>query len=132
MRVYLDACTIIYAHEGSQDLRDKIAVWLDKAVIGGVVMTSSLSRLECRVKPLRDNDMGLLALYDGFFSRRSLLKLPIDDAVLDHAAAMRVAYRIRTPDAIHLASAKLAAADVFLTGDVDLQRCTDVNVVLIS
>lgn len=131
MKVYLDACAIVYAHEGCESLRAAVAAWVGKAASDGEVMTSSLSRLECTVKPLRERDEALLAVYTRFFQRRSLRTVLLSDAVLDRAALLRASLRIKTPDALHLASAIVAQADVFVTGDVALQQCKDVNVVLV-
>jgi uncharacterized protein len=134
MRLYLDACAIIYAHEGVEGCRTSVTNWLAKAggTTDGMVMTSSLSRLECRVRPLRDSDAILLGLYDAFFARRSLAVLPVSDAVLDQATQLRAVLNIKTPDAIHLASAMLNSADVFLTNDASLQRCKALNVVILG
>ena len=111
-----------------------MVVWLAKAgnTPDSVIMTSSLSRLECRVRPLRENNTTLLALYDRFFARRSLAVISVSDAVLDRATQLRAALNIKTPDAIHLASAILNSADVFLTNDASLQRCKDTNVVILG
>ena len=38
----------------------------------------------------------------------------------------------KSPDAIHLATAMLIGADVFLAGDAQLERCTEVHVVTID
>ena len=134
MRLYLDACAIIYAHEGIEACRVAVTQWIAKTdgTAGSMVMTSSLSRLECRVRPLRGNDTGLLGLYDDFFARHSLMVLPVSDAVLDQATKLRASLNIKTPDAIHLASAMLSSADVFLTNDVSLRRCKEINVVILG
>lgn len=132
MRLYLDACAIIYAHEGTAACREAVADWLAKAGSNGAVMTSSLSRLECRVRPLRDNNTSLLHTYERFFSRRSLQVIPISDTVLDRATQLRATLNLKTPDAIHLASAIENGADAFLTNDVSFRRCNDVNVVLLG
>ena len=134
MRLYLDACVIIYAHEGVEACRAAVVEWLAKAgkTPDSVIMTSSLSRLECRVRPLRENNTTLLALYDRFFARRSLAVISVSDAVLDRATQLRAAQNIKTPDAIHLASAILNSADVFLTNDASLQRCKDTNVTILG
>jgi predicted nucleic acid-binding protein len=52
--------------------------------------------------------------------------LPIDRAVLDHATVLRAKYGLKTPDAIHVATACVAKASVFITGDADLARCSEV------
>jgi predicted nucleic acid-binding protein len=56
----------------------------------------------------------------------------LDLAVADRAAALRGQYRLRTPDAIQLATALEAGADAFLTNDQQLSRVTEVPVLLID
>jgi hypothetical protein len=98
----------------------------------GTLVTSRLSRLECRVKPLPDRDSHLLSLYDGFFARPRLELSEITSAVVDKATElMRVAYKFKTPDALHLATAIEAKADFFLTGDANLQKCSEIPVTLL-
>lgn len=131
MTVYLDACAIVYVHEGTSEVRDSVAAWLKKASGDGAVMTSALSRLECRVKPMREHNGSVPALYDQFFLRQSLRILPLSDAVLDKATELRAGLGIKTPDALHLASAIIARAEVFVTGDAALQRCKEVRVEMV-
>jgi len=63
MRLYLDANPIIYSIEGVPEFRQVALDWIERAEAAeGVVITSRLSRLECRVKPLRDENTELLEL----------------------------------------------------------------------
>ena len=64
--------------------------------------------------------------------RRRLVVVDVTAAVIDRATDLRVKYGFKTPDAIHLASAIVESADVFLTGDVALARCTEVTVEVVS
>jgi uncharacterized protein len=68
LRAYLDASTIIYCLESAAPLRQKVLERLSQVerIAGAVLLTSRLSRLECRVKPLREGNAPLLALYDEF------------------------------------------------------------------
>jgi hypothetical protein len=50
----------------------------------------------------------------------------------DRAASIRARYRLRTPDAIHLATAILEGVDVFLTNDRDLLQVREVPILLID
>ncbi|MGH7171944.1 MAG: type II toxin-antitoxin system VapC family toxin [Gemmataceae bacterium] len=52
-------------------------------------------------------------------------------AVCDRAADLRVKYRFKTPDALHLAAAIEHACDRFLTNDVQLKSCTEITVELL-
>lgn len=130
MIVALDACTIIYLIEGDAPLREVARARL-RALLrdpAGRLICSRLTRLECRVAPLRAADDTVLGRYDGFFRRRRVRLLDVSAAVIDRATELRARYRFKTPDAIHLASAIEGHADLFLTGDADLQRCTEVTV----
>ena len=52
----------------------------------------------------------------------------ISPAVIERATELRARYGFRTPDAIHVATAIEERADLLLTGDTGLARCTDVKV----
>ena len=64
-----------------------------------------LARLECRVAPLRDGNSDLLRQYDSFFSADRLLLVELAPSIIERATELRVRYRFKTPDAIHLATA---------------------------
>ena len=82
---------------------------------GRFLLTSQLSRLECRTKPLRAGDSSLLALYDSFFASLEVEVLPLSVNVVDRATELRATLNVKTPDALHLATAKGCSA--FLTFD---------------
>ncbi len=131
-RLYLDANSIIYSIEGTLEFRGQALGWIKQAeTADGVVVTSRRSRLECRVKPLRDGDADLLARFDGLFARDVLEMVDVTSEVIERATELRAAHNFRTPDAIHLASALVAGADVFLTGDRDLAKCPGLKVELL-
>lgn len=71
---FLDASAIIYVIEGSASARAQVAAHIVQAEEDpvGKLLVSQLSRLECRVKPLRAGDDALLATYDAFFTRARL------------------------------------------------------------
>jgi predicted nucleic acid-binding protein len=134
MRLYLDANVIIYSVESSSSLREAVRQYIRdvRASRDGVVVTSILSRLECRVGPLRRRDPGRVTLFDQFFTDPELLVFDIDTAVVDRATEVRAQYGFRTPDAIHLATALLLDCDTFLTGDDKLRRCREINVAVLK
>jgi predicted nucleic acid-binding protein len=67
------------------------------------VAVSDLSRLECRVRPLRDGQHETLALYDAFFSADDLTIVPLSPKILDLATSIRARTKLRTPDALQAA-----------------------------
>ena len=133
MRLYLDANPIIYGIEGVPAFRQAALEWIERAEAqDGVVITSRLSRLECRVNPLRDGNSELLERFEGFFARESLELVEITAEVIEAATQLRATHNFRAPDAIHLASALLAKADIFLTADRNLTRCPDLKVEVLA
>ncbi len=131
--LYLDSSVIIYAIEGEPGLRQAALAHLRRAAADAVPChTSLVSRLECRVRPLRWRDSVTLAHFEGFFARPPLTLLDVSPAVLDRAAELRAESGFKTADAIHLASAELAGNDVFLTGDARLARFQAVRVEIVS
>jgi len=134
MRLYLDASSIIYSIEGVPEFRQATLRWIEQAEAAeaGALVTSRFSRLECRVKPLRDADADTLAHYEGFFARADLVLVEVSADVIEHATELRARYNVRSPDAIHLASAPREHADVFVTGDRQLRRCTEVKVEVVT
>ncbi len=133
MRLYLDANPIIYSIEGVPEFRLAALAWIERAEAAQhAVITSRLSRLECRVKPLREGNTDLLQRFDGFFSREELEIVEVSAEVIENATELRAKHNFRAPDAIHLASAILAKADVFLTGDQNLKRCPGLTVEILS
>jgi len=127
--IYADANVIIRLLEGDATTRAPIeARLLPLRGTGRFLCTSRLTRLECRVKPLRHGDTALLALYDAVFTSAEIALLDISEPVLEKATELRAHLNVKTPDAIHLASAIVGGAVAFLTGDRNLARCTEVPV----
>jgi len=134
MRLYLDANAIVYLIEGAPELRETVLAWIEQAEAkkDGLLLTSYLSTVECRVKPLREGDSGRLALFDGFFVRDRLLVVDVTRPILDATATLRARYGLKTPDAIHLATALAHHATTLLTADRAFERAKDVRVVVID
>ena len=130
MKLYLDANAIIYLIEGAAHNRQLVRNRLASMdfVAGDLVLTSRLTWLECRVKPLRDNRTDLLNAYHAFLAQHFVRLIDVSSKVIDVATTMRVKYRVKTPDSIHLATAIDEQVDEFLTADRMLSRCTEIAV----
>lgn len=127
--IYVDANVVIRLIEGDAATRAPLeSRLLPLRGTGRFLLTSRLTRLECRVKPLRANDVAVLSLYDAFFSSAEVEVLELAPAVVEKATDLRAKLNVKTPDALHLASAIMAGANAFLTGDHGLMRCTEIPV----
>ena len=107
--VYLDTVAVIYAVE-----RHPLFFGLLRPLLAAVqagqldLATSELTLMETLVGPLRAGNAALAAAYEGFFQQSGVRLLPVSQTALRAAAQLRADTKLRTPDAIHLASATLA------------------------
>lgn len=120
MRYYLDAAPIIYLVEQRQPFATVVRSKL--ATLGVVPIISELTRLECRVKPMRDGNLVLLRDFDDYFANSIAETISITRDVIDRATEIRANYNFKTPDSLHLAAAIVAQCNVFLTNDQRLNR----------
>jgi uncharacterized protein len=120
-RIYADSCVVIYAIEGNAQLRARIgALLLPQNEESPCVVYTDLTRLECRVRPLAEKRTDLLKRYDNFFATPGFENCALDATVFDLATNLRAEFRIKTPDALHLAAAIASRCSQFWTNDVRL------------
>lgn len=89
---------------------------------------SDLVRMECRVHPIRHNDMQRLSQFDAFFTAVGVQVFSLTTAVCDGATLLRAAHNFKTADSLQLAAAIVHGCDRFLTSDARLARCTDIPI----
>ncbi len=120
---------VIRLVEGDASTRAPLVARLAASLgLPGSLVMSRLARLECRSKPLRSGDLATLAQFDVFFAGVELLVVEVNPAVIERATDLRARYNLKSPDAIHYATAVEVGATVFLTGDRGLSRCSEVSV----
>ena len=129
MRYYLDSAPIIYLVEQAQPYATSVRGKLSAQ--GLTLITSELTRLECRVKPLRDGDTALLQDFDNYFSNSMAEIIPLTRDVIDRATEIRAKFNFKTPDSIQIAAAVVSNCDVFLTNDHRLNRFTAITIEVI-
>ena len=100
-KVYLDSCIAIYLVEEHPAYYAIIEESL--ANLNGIVCYSPLTELECLVLPLRLKRDDLLDKFQRFFALN--LRLVMPDSVYREAANLRAERGIKTPDALHFATA---------------------------
>ncbi len=130
MRLYLDTAPVIYLVQGTEGFSDAVERAINRS--GVELIVSHLTRMECRVLPVRSGDSALLQDFDRFFSDDVQETVSLDAEVMDRATTIRAEYGFSTPDAIHLASAVIGQCDIFLTADIDLARFPDIRVQVVS
>jgi hypothetical protein len=130
VRLYLDANALIYGVEGPGHVRAQVLDWVDRceATIDGVAVTSDLSRLECRVKPMRAGDLDALARFDSVFGAGNLLVVDVTPRVVERATQIRAQHGFRTPRCPPPRHGGSGARRRILTSDQRLRRFPDLSV----
>jgi predicted nucleic acid-binding protein len=129
-RIYLDSSPIIYLVERVEPFVVSVKARLND--VACTCVTSDLTRLECRSKPIRNGDDELLRDYDDYFKIALSEIIPLNRDVIDRATAIRAEYNFKTPDAIHLAAAIESGCDLFLTNDHRLGKFDEIKVEIVS
>jgi len=133
---FFDASALIYLIEGREPfaarVRESLQILSDRFPKLGTAV-SRLSWLECRVGPMKNNDLTALGRYDAFFTRSDLVWVELDRDVVEPAAAIRVRHGLRTPDALQVASyLQLGPEHLMVTGDASFQKVGGLNVTTLS
>jgi predicted nucleic acid-binding protein len=76
---------------------------------------SPLVKLETLVKPMRHQQTEIVAAYERILAAQTWL--PMDDAVFAQALDLRTRFGLKTPDALHLATAQHYGCNEFWTND---------------
>jgi len=113
-KIYLDSCLIIYLVEQhpvfSPIVQSRIATLEETELC-----VSPLIRLEVLVKPMRDANQALLLRYEQFLA--CLCNLSMPEEVYQIALSLRVQHGLKTPDALHVATAQFHNCQQFWTND---------------
>ena len=131
--VYIDTSVVIYTIEVKPDYWALLQpLWL-KFQTGEIeIITSELTLMEVLVIPLRNADSSSVSAYEQLLLSTELQLVPISQSVLREAARLRAATNLRTPDAIHAATALAATCSLFLTNDYGLRNASELPAVILD
>ncbi len=130
-RVYFDTNIFIYLLEGSEpfvaalrEVRDLIA---DQRI---TVVSCDLVHAEILPLHARRNDQQAIERIIGFL--RFFEPLPVSPQIMIHAGILRGETGMRTPDAVHVASAIQGGCELFLTNDTGIRVPANMTRILLS
>ncbi len=112
--LYLGACAVIYFVEAHPRFGQAITQALE-SVQAKQIAISPLVDLECLIIPLRENNAALVQRYEIFFEQYICLDMPGE--VYRRAAVLSARHNLKTPDALHLATAQYHGCTAFWTND---------------
>ena len=111
--IYLDTCIAIYLVEEHPSYHAQ----LEAALRGGELISSisPLVEMECLVLPIKKQRDDLIAKFHQFFVAQRCLSMP--EEVYRRAAELRARHNLKTPDALHLATAQYHNCTALWTND---------------
>ncbi len=133
-RLYVDTAPFIYYTERREGYVETMHTIFLAVAQGQIhVDTSVITLVETLMKPLQNHDLPLAERYRQMFYRtQHVTLLPLSASVAERAADLRARYNLRTPDALHVATALDAGCDAFLTNDRGIKRVTDIRVLVLD
>jgi predicted nucleic acid-binding protein len=129
--IFLDTAPLIYLIEGHETYQTALINFFAAHGKGEFTLVSSvLTLLEVLVKPMQMNRQDLVSQYKQIMTSAVGFKVMEVDAVIAYQAAeLRAKYRIKTPDAIQVATALETKANYFLTNDFRLKQIKEINII---
>jgi predicted nucleic acid-binding protein len=131
--VYFDTNPIIYSVE-KHPVYWPLLQPLWQAAQGKTIeiVSSELTLMETLVGPLRSGDTALASAYEQLFQQAQTRLLPITQLILRAAAELRATTRLRTPDALHAATARQASSALFVTNDAGFRGLAGLSLVILD
>ena len=118
--IYLDSCVVIYWVENHSIFAPRI----EKRVLEAEFSEFAISALvmsEVLVMPFRQNNVALIERFEAFFA--NAIVLPMPEIIFVETARLRANHPgLKTPDALHLATATHYKCETFWTNDECLQK----------
>ena len=96
------------------------------------IVSSELVLMESLVGPLKSGDAALAHAYEQLFQQARTRLLPITQSILREAARLRATTRLKTPDALHAATAQLAGCVLFVTNDAGFRSALSIPLVILD
>lgn len=119
-KIYLDSCIAIYLVEEHPNYSPQIES-LVEGLSDADILVSDLTVMECLVGPLRKGDRSLEEKFNKWFD--GVLVLPLSNIVFRDAGRLRADNSsLKTPDALHIATAVHHDCDEFWTNDTRLDK----------
>ncbi len=132
-RIYIDTAVVIYSVEWNPDQYSLLQpLWLKYQAGEIQIISSELILMEALVLPLRNADTFVLDAYEQLLLSGEMQLIPISQSILRQAANLRATTSLKTPDAIHAATALSANCDQFLTNDKGFRNVPGLPTVILS
>ena len=131
--VYIDTAILIYTVEQVQGYFEVLKPLWSASREGTITVASSeLVVTESLTGPLRDGNQALIAAYEEVLNGTEVQLIPVSRDILREAAGVRARSSLRTPDAIHAATALRADCVAFITNDLSFRSIKSLPVQILK
>ena len=131
-KVFLDTTPLIHYIEGNNIYVEMLSE-LFSAHSRCQFITSVITLLEVLVVPLREGNTKLAKQYESILTFAENINIyEINIQIAKESARLRAQYKIKTPDAIQLATANYCLVDYFLTNDLRLKSIKELNILTLN
>lgn len=97
------------------------------------ISTSTITLTEALTKPIKTDDLALINMYRELLTNTDAIQMvSITPAIADKGAQLRAKYNLRTPDALHVATAIESGCEAFLTNDLGIKRVTELRILILD
>ena len=132
-KIYIDTVVAIYSVEWNPNYYSLLEpLWLKFQAREIEIISSELMLMETLVLPLRNDDSFLVDAYEQLLLSEAMQLIPINQSILRQAANLRATTSLKTPDAIHAATALSVGCDRFITNDKGFRNVPSLPVVILS
>lgn len=132
-RLFVDTNIIIYLldnHPRYSDLATTVMETIETGKVDGIASMMTLA--EALTQPARLGKVDVLRDYELYLTNfPNLTLLPVDLNVARQAAQLRGLHTMKMPDAILLATARIATADAVVTNDKDWRGKTGTAAIIV-
>jgi len=113
----IDTSPFIYLVEKHPIYEDRVVAVFGQVALGRIqVVTSMLTLTEVLTMPFLKKQMHYVREYrEMLLNTKSILSVEVDKTIAERAAELRAKYGLKTPDAIHMATALKTHCQAFLT-----------------
>ena len=124
-RVYIDAMTLIYTVERYPAYWPLLEpLWQASQAASIEIVSSELTLMEVLVGPMKSGNAALVQAFEQALLGTEINLLPITQSILRDAAKLRATTKLKTPDALHAATALSAGCVLFVTNDGGFRALT--------
>jgi predicted nucleic acid-binding protein len=129
-----DSMAIIYFIEENAQYLPILETIFEKVDSGSLrALSSYITLIEVLSKPISERRFDLVDAYrNRLIGSEGFTLFPVERQVSERAAHLRASYRLKTPDAIQIATAIEHGAEAFVTNEPMLTRVREIQVVMLG